>query len=610
MKKCNSAREAEFEQNPCSISNRLHAKDTGQDIETQDDRLMFARSTRLVSCNGALLRCGSLQLQLRAQLHKQHLSPALQKMHSDLKLDELLVDNTPDYVRLILRSTVYDVIHETPVNHAVGLSSRLNTRVEMKREDLLPVFSFKLRGAYNMIAKLDEAQKHQGVIACSAGNHAQGVAFAARHMHIPATIVMPVCTPSIKYQNVSRLGSQVVLYGNDFDEAKAECARLSEERGLTNIPPFDHPYVIAGQGTVAMEILRQVHNFNRIGAVFVPVGGGGLIAGVGAYLKRIAPHIKVIGVETFDAPTLSTSLNAGKRVNLESVGSFADGTSVRLIGEETFRVCQDVVDEVVLVNTDEICAAIKDIFEDTRSILEPSGALSVAGMKKYVLQAHPEIDHSKHTYVPILSGANMNFDRLRFVSERAVLGEGKEVFLLVTIPDVPGSFKKLQKVIHPRSVTEFSYRYNEHRHESSSEVPKAYIYTSFSVVDREKEIKQVMQQIHNLGFEAVDISDNEMAKSHGRYLVGGASKVPNERIISFEFPERPGALTKFLAGLSDSWNLTLFHYRNHGADIGKVLVGISVPPRENLTFQKFLDDLGYKYTDEADNAVYQKLLKY
>lgn len=547
---------------------------------------------------------------LSTRYFTQDLAPSLVKLHSELKPDELLTDNTPDYVRLVLRSSVYDVIKESPISHGVGLSSRLNTNVQLKREDLLPVFSFKLRGAYNMIAKLDDTQRNQGVIACSAGNHAQGVAYAARHLDIPATIVMPVSTPSIKYQNVSRLGSQVVLYGHDFDEAKAECTKLAEERGLTNIPPFDHPYVIAGQGTVAMEILRQVYNSNKIGAVFVPVGGGGLIAGVGAYLKRVTPHIKIIGVETHDAATLHTSLQRNKRTNLASVGTFADGTSVRIIGEETFRVAREVVDEIVLVNTDEICAAVKDVFEDTRSIVEPSGALAVAGMKKYITQLHPEIDHSKQTYVPILSGANMNFDRLRFVSERAVLGEGKEVFMLVTIPDVPGSFKKMQKVIHPRAVTEFCYRYNEHRHESSSEVPKAYIYTSFSVVDREKEIKQVMQQLNTLGFEAVDISDNELAKSHGRYLVGGASKVPNERIISFEFPERPGALTRFLAGLSESWNLTLFHYRNHGADIGKVLAGISVPPRENLTFQKFLEDLGYKYQDETENMVYQRLLKY
>lgn len=551
----------------------------------------------------------ALKLSVRC-VSTDQFSDNLQRMYSHLKADERLEDGSPDYVRLILRSSVYEVIEETPISRAVSLSSRLNTNVKLKREDLLPVFSFKLRGAYNMIAKLDETQKNAGVIACSAGNHAQGVAFSSNHMNIPATIVMPVSTPSIKYQNVSRLGAQVVLYGDDFDEAKLECARLAEERGMTDIPPFDHPYVIAGQGTIAMEILRQVQNGSNIGAVFCAVGGGGLISGIGSYLKRIAPHIKVIGVETYDAATLDVSLKNGKRTPLPSVGTFADGTSVRLIGEETFRVCQDVVDEVILVNTDEICAAVKDVFEDTRSIVEPSGALAVAGLKKYVSQLHPEIDHSKKTYVPILSGANMNFDRLRFVSERAVLGEGKEVFMLVTIPDTPGSFKKLQNVIHPRAVTEFSYRYNEHCHENDSDVPTACIYTSFNVVDREKEIKQVVQQLHALGFEAVDISDNEMAKSHGRYLVGGASKIENEKVIAFEFPERPGALTKFLSGLNVSWNLTLFHYRNHGADIGKILAGISVPPQDNEIFQKFLDDLGYEYQDETDNMVYQKFLKY
>ncbi|KAH3902628.1 probable Threonine dehydratase, mitochondrial [Saccharomycodes ludwigii] len=543
----------------------------------------------------------------------QKLSDNLKDLHSQLDKDELLADNTPDYVRLVLRSSVYDVINETPISNSVSLSSRLNTTVQLKREDLLPVFSFKLRGAYNMMSKLVSKMENQhnvtGVIACSAGNHAQGVAFSAKHLKIPATIVMPVSTPSIKYKNVFRLGAQVVLYGNDFDEAKKECARLSEERGLVNIPPFDHPYVIAGQGTIAMEILRQVRCVgNRIGAVFVPVGGGGLIAGIAAYLKRIAPKIKIIGVETYDSQTLYKSLKMGKQVQLTSVGSFADGTAVRLIGEETFRVCKDHVDEVVLVNTDEICAAIKDIFDDTRSIVEPSGALGVAGMKKYVTHLHPEIDHSKLIYIPIMSGANMNFDRLRFVSERAVLGEGREVFLLVAIPDVPGSFKKLQKIIDPRSVTEFSYRFNRHHNDENG--AKAFIYTSFSCVDREKELKQVFAQLEKNGFEAVDISDNEMAKSHGRYLVGGASNIPNERVISFEFPERPGALTKFLNGLSSNWNLTLFHYRNHGDDVGKVLAGISVPPTDKEKFEDFLKDLSYKYHEETNNLVYQKLLKY
>ncbi|CEP60204.1 threonine ammonia-lyase ILV1 LALA0_S01e05358g [Lachancea lanzarotensis] len=560
-------------------------------------------STTLVACGKV---ASSSRLLLRCQ---STLSSSLQRMHADLKSDELLPGNTPDYVRLILRSSVYDVIEESPVTRGIGLSSRLNTNVHLKREDLLPVFSFKLRGAYNMMAKIAEkSNSNQGVIACSAGNHAQGVAWASRHLNMPAIIVMPVNTPSIKYQNVSRLGGQVVLFGNDFDEAKIECARIAEERGLVNIPPFDHPYVIAGQGTVAMEILRQVHNASKISAVFVPVGGGGLISGVAAYIKRIAPHIKVVAVETYDAATLKTSLDNGRRTLLEQVGTFADGTSVRMIGEETFRLCQELVDETVLVNTDEICAAVKDIFEDTRSIVEPSGALAVAGLKKYITQLHPDVDHSKKSYVPILSGANMNFDRLRFVSERAVLGEGKEVFMLVTIPDIPGSFKKLQRVIHPRAVTEFSYRFNEH--DTSSGTPKAYIYTSFSVVNREKEINQVLQQLHKLGFEAVDISDNEMAKSHGRYLVGGASRVDNEKVISFEFPERPGALTKFLDGMSESWNLTLFHYRNNGSDIGKVLAGISVPPQDEQVFQNFLNDLGYRYQDETENMVYQKFLKF
>lgn len=527
--------------------------------------------------------------------------------YPDLLKQDLLPTGEPDYVRLILTSRVYDVADETPLTHAVSLSNKTGSNVFLKREDLLPVFSFKLRGAYNMIAKLDPSRKAKGVIACSAGNHAQGVAFSAKNLGIPATIVMPTATPSIKYQNVSRLGAQVVLYGEDFDSAKAECARLSEEGGLTNIPPFDHPYVIAGQGTIAMELLRQT-NGEKISAVFCAVGGGGLISGIGAYLKRIAPHIKIIGVETYDADALNQSLQAKKRVTLDTVGSFADGTAVKLIGEETFRVCEEVVDEIVKVDTDEICAAIKDVFEDTRSIVEPSGAMTVAGMKRYIAN-HPEIDHTKSTYIPVLSGANMNFDRLRFVSERAVLGEGKEVFMLISIPDVPGSFQKLQSVIHPRTVTEFSYRYNENQENKDSTLQNAFIYTSFSVINREKEITQVMEDLGKLGFSAIDVSQNEMAKSHGRYLVGGSANLPNERLLSFEFPERPGALTKFLEHLKGSWNLTLFHYRNHGSDIGKVLVGLDVPPQEEEQFQQFLSDINYLYTNESDNLVYKKFLK-
>lgn len=527
--------------------------------------------------------------------------------YPDLLKQDLLPTGEPDYVRLILTSRVYDVVDETPVSHAVSLSHKTGSNVYLKREDLLPVFSFKLRGAYNMIAKLDPTRKSKGVIACSAGNHAQGVAFSAKNLGIPATIVMPTATPSIKYQNVSRLGAQVVLYGDDFDSAKSECTRLSEKNGLTNIPPFDHPYVIAGQGTIAMELLRQT-NGEKITAVFCAVGGGGLISGIGAYLKRIAPHIKIIGVETHDADALYQSLQAKKRVQLDTVGSFADGTAVKIIGEETFRVCEEVVDEVVKVDTDEICAAIKDVFEDTRSIVEPSGAMTVAGMKRYIVD-HPELDHTKSTYIPVLSGANMNFDRLRFVSERAVLGEGKEVFMLISIPDVPGSFQKLQNIIHPRTVTEFSYRYNENQETDGSTVQNAFIYTSFSVINREKEIAQVMKELEKLGFSAIDISQNEMAKSHGRYLVGGSANLPNERLLNFEFPERPGALTKFLEHLKGSWNLTLFHYRNHGSDIGKVLVGLDVPREEEEQFQQFLRDINYIYTDETDNLVYRKFLK-
>ncbi|GME91592.1 unnamed protein product [Ambrosiozyma monospora] len=358
------------------------------------------------------------------------------KQFPDLSKGDLLPNGRPDYVKMILTSRVYDVINESPITNAALLSQKTNSNVILKREDLLPVFSFKLRGAYNMIANLSESRKASGVIACSAGNHAQGVAYSAKKLGVSSTIVMPVATPSIKYQNVSRLGSKVVLYGDGFDAAKTECTRLSTENGLTNIPPFDHPLVIAGQGTIAMELLRQI-KWNKLSAVFVAIGGGGLIAGIGSYLKRLAPHVKVIGVETIDADAMYQSIQKGERVELSHAGLFADGTAVKLVGEETFKACQDFgIDEIIRVNTDEISAAVKDVFEDTRSLMEPSGAMTVAGMKKYI-NDHPEIDHSEKTYVPVLSGANMNFDRLRFVSERAVLGEGKEVFLAVQIPDTP-----------------------------------------------------------------------------------------------------------------------------------------------------------------------------
>lgn len=528
------------------------------------------------------------------------------KLFPELRDADRNPDGTPDYVKLILTSKVYDFINETPVTHAVSLSSKTNSNIVLKREDTTPVFSFKLRGAANMVGHLTAEQKNKGIVACSAGNHAQGVAYSAAKLGILSTIVMPQATPEIKFKNVSRLGSKVVLYGDDFDSAKAECKRLEVQEGYTNIPPFDHPYVIAGQGTIAMELLRQI-SAGKISAVFCAIGGGGLIAGVGAYLKRIAPHVKIIGVETEDAPAMYSSLKNNKITALDQVGSFADGTAVKVVGTETFRLCQKYVDEIVLVNTDQISAAIKDIFEDTRTIVEPSGAMTVAGVKKYVSQ-HPEIDHADKTYVPVLSGANMNFDRLRFVAERAVLGGGKEVFMLVSIPDVPGSFSKLQNVIHPRSVTEFSYRYSL-KNAKEGDKNNAYIYTSFSVNDRTREVNEIIEQLRELGFGAVDISDNEIAKSHGRYLVGGNADLPNEKIISFAFPEKPGALKKFLASLQNRWNLTLFHYRNHGQDVSKVLAGLDVPPEDEAQLEEILKNLNYYYKDVTDDYVLQRYLK-
>ncbi|ODV59267.1 threonine ammonia-lyase ILV1 [Ascoidea rubescens DSM 1968] len=571
--------------------------------------MLFSESTLLVTSR----LCFKSTLASRSLRPSHNLSARFQSTtrprYPDLQPNDLLPDGTPDYVRLILTSRVYDVIDESPITNAVSLSAKTNAKVVLKREDLLPVFSFKLRGAYNMIANLPAEKRSKGVIACSAGNHAQGVAFSSKHLKIPSIIVMPTATPSIKYENVSRLGSQVVLFGDDFDGAKSECTRLTKERNLTNIPPFDHPLVIAGQGTIAMELLRQIKS-GALSAVFCAVGGGGLAAGISSYLKRIAPHVKIIGVETFDADALYQSKKADKKVLLSSVGSFADGTAVKEIGDETFRVCLDNIDEVVRVNTDEICAAIKDVFEDTRSVVEPSGAMTVAGLKRYIAE-HPEIDHSTKTYVPILSGANMNFDRLRFVSERAVLGEGKEVFMLVTIPDIPGSFQKLQSVIHPRSVTEFSYRYND-RSASNATPDKpsdACIYTSFSVNNRGKEVAEVLEGLDKIGFSAIDISDNEIAKSHGRYLVGGTAHIEDERLLSFEFPEKPGALTKFLENLKGQFNLTLFHYRNHGSDMAQILTGIVIPKKDDAKFQQFLDTLNYKYTDVTDNIIAQKFLR-
>ncbi|KAG9593962.1 threonine dehydratase, biosynthetic, partial [Aureobasidium melanogenum] len=511
----------------------------------------------------------------------------------------LLPNGYPDYLRLILTSRVYDVIEQTPLTHAVNLSNRLESQVFLKREDLLPVFSFKLRGAYNKMAHLSPQEKWKGVVACSAGNHAQGVAYSARKLKMPATITMPLGTPAIKHTNVSRLGGAVVLHGNDFDEAKAECARLAETHGLTNIPPFDDPYVIAGQGTIGMEIVRQA-DLSKLEAVFCCVGGGGLIAGIGVYIKRIAPHVKIIGVETYDANAMVQSLKLGKRVTLKEVGLFADGAAVKTVGEETFRLASEVVDDVIMVTTDETCAAIKDVFNDTRSILEPAGALALAGLKKYVAQ-NPSSD-PKRQLVATASGANMDFDRLRFVAERAAIGEKKEALLMVTIPEKPGAFAALVKAVHPMSVTEFCYRY------ASASAANVLIGISLSANTREHDLADLIQRLSNEGMTAVDISDNETAKSHIRYLVGGRSSASNERVFAFEFPERQGALFKFLTTLQPGFNISLFHYRNHGGDIGKVLAGIQCPQGQEDNLNSFLTELGYGYVEETNNPVFKMFM--
>ncbi|KAL1965914.1 hypothetical protein VTN77DRAFT_5047 [Rasamsonia byssochlamydoides] len=518
----------------------------------------------------------------------------------DIPEDFLLPNGYPDYLRLILTSRVYDVVEETPLQHAVNLSNRLECRVLLKREDLLPVFSFKLRGAYNKMAHLPPEQRWKGVIACSAGNHAQGVAYSARKLKIPATIVMPSGTPAIKHLNVSRLGGNVVLHGNDFDAAKEEAHRLEKLHNLTNIPPFDDPYVIAGQGTIGMEILRQA-KLQNLEAVFCCVGGGGLIAGVGAYIKRIAPHVKVVGVEAHDANAMVRSLKENRRVTLKEVGLFADGAAVKAVGEETFRICREVVDEIIEVSTDEICAAIKDAFEDTRSILEPAGALALAGLKKYVAD-HPD-PNPKRELVAVTSGANMDFDRLRFVAERAALGERKEALLSVTIPERPGAYAALVDVIRPHPVTAFNYRYTR---EDTAHILMG---ISLSTSTGRQDLADIFEELEKAGMRASDLSNDELAKTHVRYLVGGPSGVKDERLFMFQFPERHGALAKFLTLLRPSHNITLFHYRNYGGDVGQVLAGIQCPAGENAELDSFLNDLGYPYTECTDNPVYKMFLR-
>jgi threonine dehydratase len=499
------------------------------------------------------------------------------------------------YVERILKARVYEVAVETPLEEAPRLSRRLDNRVLFKREDLQPVFSFKLRGAYNRIVHLSDTVAARGVICASAGNHAQGVALAARRRGIPAVVVMPQTTPDIKVQSVRDLGAEVVLHGDDFDTAYEHATKLTVRRTLTFIHPFDDPDVIAGQGTIGIEILRQ--HAGRIDAVFVPVGGGGLIAGIAAYVKALYPRIRIVGVEPEDAASMQRSLAARQRVTLDRVGIFADGVAVRRAGEETFRLAQRYVDEIVLVSTDEICAAIQDIFEDNRTIAEPAGALAVAGIKRYVARE----SCTGQTLIAINSGANINFDRLRHVAERADLGAGREALFAVEIPEQPGSFLRFCQVIGQRSVTEFNYRY--------SDASTARVFVGLALSDGRREKEQLLGRVAGAGFKVVDMSDDEMAKLHVRYMVGGhAPELTHERLFRFEFPERPGALLKFLEAIGSRWNISLFHYRNHGSDHGRVLAGVQVPPADGEDFALHLRELHYPYVDETANPAYRMFL--
>ncbi|MEG7360363.1 threonine ammonia-lyase, biosynthetic [Pseudomonas citronellolis] len=497
-----------------------------------------------------------------------------------------------EYVRKILAAPVYDVAIETPLQAARQLSERLGCQVLLKREDLQPVFSFKIRGAYNKLAQLSTAERSRGVIAASAGNHAQGLALAAKELGVSATIVMPRTTPELKVQGVLSRGGKVLLHGDAFPEALAHALQLAEAHGYTFVPPYDDPDVIAGQGTVAMEILRQ--HPGRLDAIFVPVGGGSLVAGIAAYVKYLRPEVKVIGVEPDDSNCLQAALAAGERVVLGQVGLFADGVAVAQIGAHNFEVCRHYVDEVITVSSDEICAAIKDIYDDTRSITEPAGALAVAGIKKYVERD----DAAGQTLVAIDSGANINFDRLRHVAERAELGEKREAILAVTIPERPGSFKAFCEAVGKRQITEFNYRYDRSE--------EAQIFVGIQTHPQNDPRPALVEQLRERGFPVLDLTDNEAAKLHIRHMVGGrAPQVEQERLFRFEFPERPGALFNFLERLGGRWNISLFHYRNHGAADGRVLAGLQVPEHERGELGAVLDAIGYRYWDESENPAYR-----
>ncbi|KQT14053.1 threonine ammonia-lyase, biosynthetic [Ramlibacter sp. Leaf400] len=505
-----------------------------------------------------------------------------------------------DYLKKILTARVYDVAVESALDPAKALSRRLHNKVLLKREDQQPVFSFKLRGAYNKMAQLTPDELKRGVICASAGNHAQGVAMAAHRLGSPAVIVMPVTTPQLKIDGVKSLGGEVVLHGDSYSDAYTHAAALCERQGLTFIHPFDDPDVIAGQGTIAMEILRQ--HQGPLDAVFVAIGGGGLVSGVAAYIKAVRPEIKVIGVQMNDSDAMLQSVQARKRVSLSDVGLFSDGTAVKLVGEETFRLARELVDEFMTVDTDAVCAAIKDVFVDTRSIVEPAGAMAVAAIKQYAAQNKTRGE----TYAAILCGANMNFDRLRFVAERAEVGEEREALFAVTIPEERGSFRRFCELIGglpggARNVTEFNYRI--------SDAQKAHVFVGLTTHGKGESVR-IAANFTRHGFEALDLTHDELAKQHVRHMVGGHSALAHdERLLRFIFPERPGALMKFLSHMRPTWNITLFHYRNQGADYGRILVGLQVPEADGKAFQDFLDTLGYPYVEETANPVYRLFLR-
>lgn len=508
---------------------------------------------------------------------------------------ELRDSITTEYLKRILTARVYDVAIESPLELAHSLSRRAKNLVYLKREDQQPVFSFKLRGAYNMMARLPAEERQRGVVAASAGNHAQGVALAARRLGCHATIVMPVTTPELKIDAVRALGAEIVLAGNSYSDAHDRAREIEAERGFVFVHPFDDRDVIAGQGTIGMEILRQ--HQGPLDAVFVAIGGGGLISGVAAYIKAVRPEVRVIGVQTTDSDAMVRSVRRGERVPLQDVGLFSDGTAVRLVGEETFRITRALVDDFVLVDTDAVCAAIKDVFQDTRSILEPAGALGVAGLKQYVAE-HRIRDRS---LVAITGGANMNFDRLRFVAERAELGEQREALFAVTIPEKRGSFRRLCELLGQRSVTEFNYRI--------SDANVAHVFVGLSTTSRD-EAAGIARTFEEQGFATSDLSDDELAKEHLRHLVGGRSQLADsERLFRFVFPERPGALMRFLGSMHPNWNISLFHYRNQGADYGRILVGIQVPTSDGAVFDDFLATLAYPCVEETKNPVYQLFLR-